>query len=125
MTFIIIYVVNMIDLVMFVFFLPGGFKVPLYQNMSAPAITDAKYILGENMDEDIPDLPSGPLDIYRKKASFSWKEMLRFLEGDEIIAFKVRCLCLADLFIFLFVQEKYTFSKITIMRKNNKSIIYI
>uniref|UniRef100_A0A8C2CDN2 Acyl-coenzyme A oxidase n=1 Tax=Cyprinus carpio TaxID=7962 RepID=A0A8C2CDN2_CYPCA len=31
---------------------------------------------------------SGPLDIYRKKASFSWKEMLRFLEGDEIIAFK-------------------------------------
>uniref|UniRef100_A0A8C2CGJ0 Acyl-coenzyme A oxidase n=1 Tax=Cyprinus carpio TaxID=7962 RepID=A0A8C2CGJ0_CYPCA len=30
----------------------------------------------------------GPLDIYRKKASFSWKEMLRFLEGDEIIAFK-------------------------------------
>uniref|UniRef100_A0A673LHL8 Acyl-CoA oxidase 3, pristanoyl n=1 Tax=Sinocyclocheilus rhinocerous TaxID=307959 RepID=A0A673LHL8_9TELE len=40
------------------------------------------------MDEGIPDLPSGPLDIYRKKASFSWKEMLWFLEGDEIIAFK-------------------------------------
>uniref|UniRef100_A0A671NML3 Acyl-coenzyme A oxidase n=1 Tax=Sinocyclocheilus anshuiensis TaxID=1608454 RepID=A0A671NML3_9TELE len=40
------------------------------------------------MDEGIPDLPSGPLDIYRKKASFSWKEMLRFLEGEEIIAFK-------------------------------------
>uniref|UniRef100_A0A8C1ZJV4 Acyl-coenzyme A oxidase n=1 Tax=Cyprinus carpio TaxID=7962 RepID=A0A8C1ZJV4_CYPCA len=36
----------------------------------------------------IPDIPSGPLDIYRKKASFSWKQMLRFLEGDEIIAFK-------------------------------------
>uniref|UniRef100_A0A8C2H0P6 Acyl-coenzyme A oxidase n=1 Tax=Cyprinus carpio TaxID=7962 RepID=A0A8C2H0P6_CYPCA len=56
--------------------------------MSAPAITDAKYVLGEKMDEGIPDIPSGPLDIYRKKASFSWKEMLRFLEGDEIIAFK-------------------------------------
>uniref|UniRef100_A0A671M121 Acyl-coenzyme A oxidase n=1 Tax=Sinocyclocheilus anshuiensis TaxID=1608454 RepID=A0A671M121_9TELE len=40
------------------------------------------------MDEGIPDFPSGPLDIYRKKASFSWKEMLQFLEGDEIIAFK-------------------------------------
>uniref|UniRef100_A0A8C1XM02 Acyl-coenzyme A oxidase n=1 Tax=Cyprinus carpio TaxID=7962 RepID=A0A8C1XM02_CYPCA len=40
------------------------------------------------MDEGIPDIPSGPLDIYRKKASFSWKQMLRFLEGDEIIAFK-------------------------------------
>uniref|UniRef100_A0A8C1XQR6 Acyl-coenzyme A oxidase n=1 Tax=Cyprinus carpio TaxID=7962 RepID=A0A8C1XQR6_CYPCA len=56
--------------------------------MSAPAITDAKYVLGEKMDEGIPDIPSGPLDIYRKKASFSWKQMLRFLEGDEIIAFK-------------------------------------
>uniref|UniRef100_A0A8C1GNV2 Acyl-coenzyme A oxidase n=1 Tax=Cyprinus carpio TaxID=7962 RepID=A0A8C1GNV2_CYPCA len=41
------------------FFLPGGLKVPF-----------------------------GPLDIYRKKASFSWKQMLQFLEGDEIIAFK-------------------------------------
>ncbi|KAI2662382.1 Peroxisomal acyl-coenzyme A oxidase 3 [Labeo rohita] len=69
-------------------FLPEGFQVPLHQNMSAPAITDAKYILGEKMDEGIPDLPSGPLDIYRKKASFSWKEMLQFLEGDEIISFK-------------------------------------
>uniref|UniRef100_A0A673J7K9 Acyl-coenzyme A oxidase n=1 Tax=Sinocyclocheilus rhinocerous TaxID=307959 RepID=A0A673J7K9_9TELE len=56
--------------------------------MSAPAIKDAKYVLGEKMDEGIPDFPSGPLAIYRKKASFSWKEMLQFLEGDEIIAFK-------------------------------------
>lgn len=66
--------------------------MPECQNMSAPVITDAKYVLGEKMDEGIPDLPSDPLDIYRKKTSFSWKEMLRFLEGDEIIAFKVRCL---------------------------------
>ncbi|XP_026124474.1 peroxisomal acyl-coenzyme A oxidase 3 [Carassius auratus] len=56
--------------------------------MSAPAITSAKHVLGEKMDEGIPDFPSGPLDIYRRKASFSWKEMLRFLEDDEIIAFK-------------------------------------
>uniref|UniRef100_A0A8C2IY12 Acyl-CoA oxidase 3, pristanoyl n=1 Tax=Cyprinus carpio TaxID=7962 RepID=A0A8C2IY12_CYPCA len=58
------------------------------------------------MDEGIPDLPSDPLDIYRKKTSFSWKEMLRFLEGDEIIAFKVRCLCFAHLFIFSFCPGK-------------------
>ncbi|XP_052004250.1 peroxisomal acyl-coenzyme A oxidase 3 [Xyrauchen texanus] len=56
--------------------------------MSVLAITDAKYVLGEKMDEGIPDLPNGPLDIYRKKASFSWKDMMRFLEDDEIIAFK-------------------------------------
>uniref|UniRef100_A0AAR2J129 Acyl-coenzyme A oxidase n=1 Tax=Pygocentrus nattereri TaxID=42514 RepID=A0AAR2J129_PYGNA len=38
--------------------------------------------------QDIPDLPSGPLDEYRKQASFNWKEMMRFMEGEEIIAFK-------------------------------------
>ncbi|XP_040887471.1 peroxisomal acyl-coenzyme A oxidase 3 [Toxotes jaculatrix] len=40
------------------------------------------------MDHEVADLPSGPLDIYRKKASFNWKDMLRFIDGDEIIAFK-------------------------------------
>lgn len=35
------------------------------------------------------DFPSGPLDIYRQKASFSWKEMLNFMEGEDIQAFKV------------------------------------
>lgn len=58
--------------------------------MSVPTITHAKSVLEEKMDEGIPDLPSGPLDIYRKRASFSWKDMMRFLEGDEIIAFKVQ-----------------------------------
>lgn len=36
------------------------------------------------------DLPSGPLDIYRKKASFNSKEMLQFIEGGEIQAYKVQ-----------------------------------
>ncbi|XP_072553701.1 peroxisomal acyl-coenzyme A oxidase 3 [Paramormyrops kingsleyae] len=40
------------------------------------------------MHQNLPDLPSGPLDVYRKKASFNWKEMATFLEGEEIIAFK-------------------------------------
>lgn len=35
------------------------------------------------------DFPSGPLDIYRKKASFNWKEMLDLLEGEDIQTFKV------------------------------------
>lgn len=35
------------------------------------------------------DFPSGPLDIYRKKASFNWKEMLDYIEGEDIQAFKV------------------------------------
>lgn len=35
------------------------------------------------------DFPRGPLDVYRQKASFSWKDMLDFLEGEDIQAFKV------------------------------------
>uniref|UniRef100_A0A9J7YZ96 Acyl-CoA oxidase 3, pristanoyl n=1 Tax=Cyprinus carpio carpio TaxID=630221 RepID=A0A9J7YZ96_CYPCA len=72
------------------------------------------------MDEGIPDLPSDPLDIYRKKTSFSWKEMLRFLEGDEIIAFKVRCLCFAHLFIFSFCPGK-TFGYFALTELNHGS----
>lgn len=33
--------------------------------------------------------PGGPLDVYRQKASFSCTEMLDFLEGPDIQAFKV------------------------------------
>lgn len=43
----------------------------------------------KKMDHEIEDLPHGPLDIYRKKASFNWKDMIRFLDGDEIYALRV------------------------------------
>uniref|UniRef100_A0A3Q4BXX7 Acyl-coenzyme A oxidase n=1 Tax=Mola mola TaxID=94237 RepID=A0A3Q4BXX7_MOLML len=42
----------------------------------------------KKMNHEVDDLPSGPLDIYRKKASFNWKDMLCFIEGEEIHAFK-------------------------------------
>ncbi|KAF3836719.1 hypothetical protein F7725_004183 [Dissostichus mawsoni] len=32
------------------------------------------------MAHEVADLPSGPLDVYRKKSSFNWKDMLFFLE---------------------------------------------
>ncbi len=41
------------------------------------------------MDHKVPDLPSGPLDIYRKKASFNWKDMLNFIDDEEAQAYKV------------------------------------
>lgn len=45
---------------------------------------------GHKMTEHkVPDLPPGPLDVYRKKASFNWKEMLLFLEGEDVQEFKV------------------------------------
>uniref|UniRef100_A0A3B4A3J0 Acyl-coenzyme A oxidase n=1 Tax=Periophthalmus magnuspinnatus TaxID=409849 RepID=A0A3B4A3J0_9GOBI len=40
------------------------------------------------MSASVSDLPSGPLDIYRSKASFNWKDMLRFIDGDDIVIFK-------------------------------------
>lgn len=58
--------------------------------MSVPSYSEDKYILTDvNKDDDIPDMPPGPLDIYRRKASFNWKDMARFIDGEEIIAFKV------------------------------------
>ncbi|KAF7646834.1 hypothetical protein LDENG_00181690 [Lucifuga dentata] len=47
-----------------------------------------KSELEEEIDSIVDDLPSGPLDIYRKKASFNWKEMLFFIDGEEAIKFK-------------------------------------
>ena len=42
-----------------------------------------------SMDKLLKDLPVGPLDVYRKKASFDWKLMKFYLEGEDIIHFKV------------------------------------
>ncbi|XP_076245022.1 peroxisomal acyl-coenzyme A oxidase 3 isoform X2 [Calliopsis andreniformis] len=36
----------------------------------------------------IPDPPKGPLDIYRKRATFDWKLLKINLEGDEFIDFQ-------------------------------------
>lgn len=38
----------------------------------------------------IPDISSGPLDVYRKSASFDWKRLKLALEGDiELLKLKV------------------------------------
>ncbi|XP_006875384.1 PREDICTED: peroxisomal acyl-coenzyme A oxidase 3 [Chrysochloris asiatica] len=43
----------------------------------------------EEKDEALlPDFPKGPLQTYRARASFSWKELLLFLEGEDIIRLK-------------------------------------
>ena len=40
--------------------------------------------------ELLKDFPPGPLDEYRKKATFDWKKMRLFLDGEDILRFKVR-----------------------------------
>ncbi|XP_067896016.1 peroxisomal acyl-coenzyme A oxidase 3 [Heterodontus francisci] len=43
---------------------------------------------GNTLDSLLLDFPSGPLDLYRKKASFNWKELALFWDGEEIIGVK-------------------------------------
>jgi acyl-CoA oxidase len=42
-------------------------------------------------NELFPDLPPGPLDVYRKQASFDWKKLKFFLEDESLLEFKVMC----------------------------------
>lgn len=37
----------------------------------------------------IKDLPKGPLDTYRKRATFDWKSFKLTLEGEESVRFQV------------------------------------
>ncbi|XP_066135047.1 peroxisomal acyl-coenzyme A oxidase 3 isoform X2 [Saccopteryx bilineata] len=39
-------------------------------------------------DTLLPDFPRGPLDVYRARASFNWKELALFLEGEDMLRFK-------------------------------------
>nr|XP_002731777.1 PREDICTED: peroxisomal acyl-coenzyme A oxidase 3-like [Saccoglossus kowalevskii] len=40
------------------------------------------------IDELIPDMPVGPIDKYRKSATFDWKQMKMFLEGEDCIRYQ-------------------------------------
>ena len=40
--------------------------------------------------ETLADLPKGPLDIYRKRASFNWKSLKVHLEGEDYVSLQVR-----------------------------------
>ncbi|KAK0146543.1 Peroxisomal acyl-coenzyme A oxidase 3 [Merluccius polli] len=42
----------------------------------------------KKMHHLVPDVPRGPLDVYRERASFNWKEMVLFLEGEENLEYK-------------------------------------
>ncbi|XP_069703137.1 peroxisomal acyl-coenzyme A oxidase 3-like isoform X2 [Periplaneta americana] len=40
--------------------------------------------------EHLPDFSPGPLDVYRKKASFDWKKLRVFLEDESLAEFKLK-----------------------------------
>lgn len=42
-----------------------------------------------NIKNILPDFKPGPLDYYRKKAKFDWKDMKVLLEGEEMLKLQV------------------------------------
>ena len=56
------------------------------QNMAAGTQDVTKEA---SVEEILKDFLPGPLDLYRKKASFDWKQMKLFIEGEEVLKFKV------------------------------------
>ncbi|XP_069703133.1 peroxisomal acyl-coenzyme A oxidase 3-like isoform X2 [Periplaneta americana] len=40
--------------------------------------------------EQLSDFPPGPLDVYRKKASFDWKKLKVFVEDESLAEFKMK-----------------------------------
>lgn len=38
----------------------------------------------------LKEFPPGPLDLYRKKASFDWRKLKLFIDSEEIIKYEVK-----------------------------------
>jgi acyl-CoA oxidase len=45
--------------------------------------------MGKEDLDFLPDFPPGPLDRYRKQASFNWKTMAVVIEQENLLRFKV------------------------------------
>nr|XP_042711604.1 peroxisomal acyl-coenzyme A oxidase 3 [Chrysemys picta bellii] len=61
-------------------------------NFKMASTSDLKEATCNQSSWDIllPDFPEGPLCEYRKRASFSWKEMAVFIDEEDLIQFKNR-----------------------------------
>lgn len=61
-----------------------------YTGQSSNASDDVRVFSPDmlSMADILSDFRPGPLDRYRKKASFNWKNMKLFLEGEEMLRFK-------------------------------------
>ncbi|RWS04412.1 Peroxisomal acyl-coenzyme A oxidase 3-like protein [Dinothrombium tinctorium] len=43
-----------------------------------------------SLEDCLPDWPAGPLDEYRKRASFDWRKMRLLIEGESVIKYKAK-----------------------------------
>ncbi|XP_055936532.1 peroxisomal acyl-coenzyme A oxidase 3-like [Argiope bruennichi] len=46
--------------------------------------------LKQNLKDCLPDFKPGPLDYYRKKSKFNWKDMKILLEGEELLNLQLK-----------------------------------
>ena len=46
------------------------------------------------LEDVLKDFPPGPLDTYRKKASFDWKMMKLLVDGEDLLLYKVLVVCI-------------------------------
>ncbi|CAG2166026.1 unnamed protein product [Oppiella nova] len=58
--------------------------------MQSTSSESTEIVVTDEIKHLLPDWPSGPLDVYRKRASFDWRKMKLLLEGEDIIRFKLR-----------------------------------
>ncbi|XP_033628158.1 peroxisomal acyl-coenzyme A oxidase 3-like [Asterias rubens] len=55
--------------------------------MESQTVTDGP-VVPDDWKTLVPCMPTGPLDVYRKKASFNWKHLKLLMEGEDAIRFK-------------------------------------
>lgn len=53
-------------------------------------MTEVKPSIVPSLDDILKDFPPGPLDSYRKKASFDWKKLKLHMYGEEFLKFQVK-----------------------------------
>lgn len=47
------------------------------------------YSAMAEIEKLLPNFPPGPLDIYRKQASFCWKKMITLVDGEDGVKLRV------------------------------------
>ncbi|CAH1801769.1 unnamed protein product [Owenia fusiformis] len=65
-----------------------GFKLVNTTYTTDPDQSKVDTMTSPELSDILKDFPPGPLDEYRKRASFDWKNMKLFLEGEDIIKYK-------------------------------------
>lgn len=68
-----------------------------------------KYWSTESMAWLLKDFKPGPLDFYRKKASFDWKKLKIVLDSEEVLKYEVSTYHLKDLVISFNHDKNFRF----------------